>query len=140
MYYAVISDGELCFLSEDRNLAIDAIGKNPGSTLSCVATLEGLKVALAHSATFEEPTSNDPSDAMKSLLSKLDDWGLDKDLMDDIKSGSEELLDKAKSLGAKGMQTVGDSLIALGEMIRQAKPEVQKNDEPKCCGGRHCHE
>lgn len=141
MYYAVVSNGELLFLTQGRCAAVKKMSENPGSDLATVATLEELDVLLNTPAPTPEEQA---SEAMKNLMSKLDDWGLNQDFVDELKESGEKLMAEVKSLGNKGMKVVGDGFIAMGELLRQAQEEdknvCQQPEKPKCCGGQHCHE
>lgn len=141
--YAVFSEGSLSFLGDSQTEALQVFNDNPGSSLHTVNTVEEVKDLLdsqrtSEVATFAKQVKEDASDAMRQLMEKLREVGVNEELATKIKTGGEKLFGEARSLGVRGLKAVGDGFVNLGELLRKASENDEPPEAPERCGCEEC--
>lgn len=133
--YAVILNRGLFYLGNDYDKAIRIHQKHKNSCLHYEITLNELSSILG----FTEPEVTDEhlSQAVQCLVQKLKDLGIKVDVTDKVKESSEKVLAEVKFVGLRGMKTVGDGFVALGDLLRKAgenkdNTEGNENVESDC--------
>ena len=126
--YATITSGTIIYLGESEKEATLATKANPSScSVVKVNNLQELVLAV-NPITAER---DDLSDAFEKITHKLNELGINKDLADKFKNNGEKLVGEAKSLGARGIKSVGSGFIALGDLLNKIGAEEQKNEDIK---------
>lgn len=133
--FAVISEDGLEFLSRNNSEAIAVINSHSNWILQYVNDLQDLESKL--SKIWDKKTKPTVSNSFSDLTNKLDELGLNQELADKIRSNGEKLIGDVKSLGVKGMKTVGEGFVALGELLRKAADEPPEDHSENCCGLKH---
>jgi hypothetical protein len=133
--YAVITEGRLSYLGECRDEALATFNSKPNSTLRSVENVDELNDLLD----IEEiDIEEELSEGFQVLVQKLDELGLNQNLVETVKSNGAKLVGEAKSLGIKSMKAVGEGFVALGELLRNATKDEECHEED-CCLHKHEH-
>ncbi len=140
--YAVFAEGRLAYLGNCQDEALKVFNAKPNANLHTVQNMAEVDYLLHdYQAGLEDDTTNptmedDLSDAFQTVIDKLDEWGINKNMADKVREGGEKLVGEARSLGVRGMRTVGDGFIALGELLRRASEDEQPPYNDACHLGR----
>lgn len=137
--YAVVSNKVLVYSGTDLIEALQAFNLKKGSTLHNIDKLEDLDQYVGKSdfdavvsdffnslkikvqrPVEAEPSSDVLSQAAQNLLKKLDEFGMNQSLSEKIAENSDRLVAEVRHIGTRGMKTVGDGFIALGDVLRRA--------------------
>ena len=152
--FAVFSNKSIVYLGDDRDAAMAALESKDGSTLKTVSTLTNLVTSFSfylNSSTapddpLEPPLDDELSDAVNTVLDKLDEAGITAaNAAERLKDDSKRAMAEVRSLGIKGMNAVGEGFMALGELLQKAQEEAnaegsvegaaEDNDEDIAVGG-----
>lgn len=127
--FVVFSRGERVYFGDSLNLAVTAFLTNKDAQMLNLGSPVYRKEK--HSETEDtccckkmaEDEASGLSQAAQKLLDNLKKAGFTSENIERLARGFEEegskLTAEVKSLGIKGMRTVGDKFVALGELLRQ---------------------
>ena len=148
--YAVITDGAIHYLGNDVIVAGEVLEQVEGKsrrTLVSVSTLEELASIYSNA---QADLKGDPkipdidediaditeglSEAAQRVIDYLNEAGLNAEnaerISESVVMNSKATIAEVRSLGIKGMKTVGDRFLALGELIRKAaEDEAHEKEE-----------
>lgn len=113
---AVISNKGLLYLGANKTKAKQIRDENPDAVLYPQISLERLSQILG----FSEPNNDPLSETVKNLVKKLENLGIDPNTAVEFQDSSEKVLAEAKFFGLRGMKTVGEGFVALGDLMRKA--------------------
>lgn len=124
--YAVIADQTICYLGSDSEKATKLLDSKKGASLANVHTLSELASVLAAAQTnAPNKTLNEGfSEAIERVFEVLDEAGINENSVDEVvgvlKQRSQTVVTEVRSLGIKGMKTVGEGFVALGDLLKKA--------------------
>lgn len=115
--FAVVHEGRLLYAGHSQSEALICCEANFGSKVVPYNSISELDKILESSKTPD--LGQMFSDAFETLVQKLDDIGLNQDLANAVSDNTTKLVGELKTIGCKGMATVGEGFIALGELLRK---------------------
>jgi hypothetical protein len=121
--YAVILDKSLLYLGLDNNKAIEIFNSKPNCEIHQINSVEELSKITSEKTVVD----NDLSEAAQKLVQKLDEFGINQNLAETVRENSERVLAEVRYIGLRGMKTVGEGFIALGDLLREASEESQSS-------------
>lgn len=114
--FAVIFDGRLLYAGHSQSEALLICEANFNSKLIHCESVAELEEILAPKEVMED--TEDFSQLLSELVAKLDELGINEELADRVIATGEEVIGEIKAIGSRGMKTVGEGFIALGELLR----------------------
>jgi hypothetical protein len=126
--HAVIVDGAVVYLGNDGDKAVEILTskKEQKASLVSVSTLGELASALRLSQAEENV-----SQAVERLFEILDEAGVNeksvKEVVDALREKGDAAVAEVRHLGIKGMATMGDGFVALGDLLKKA-PQKEPED------------
>lgn len=138
--YAVILDKSLLYLGESYSMSVITLQKNENSVRYDDVTLNQLSELLGFSETEEQPEPEpEPEESLsqtiQNLIKKLEELGINQEFKSRIQENSSKVLADVKFLGLRGMKTVGEGFVSLGDLMRKAgEPNTEggQNVKPDC--------
>lgn len=131
--FAVFSSGELKYFGDSLNSAMTVFLGNKNAQMMNLGSPEPSPVC-SQETEVDEPEATGLSQAAQKLLDNLKKTGFTPENIEKLAEEGSKTLAEVKSLGIKGMQTVGDKFVALGESLRKApttdEPESEKFSYP----------
>ena len=133
--HAVIVDGAVIYLGNDGNKAVEILTskQEQKASLFSVSTLSELASVLRLSQA-KQNVEESASQAIERLFDTLDEAGINEKSVEEVvavlKQKGDAAVAEVRHLGIKGMKTMGDSFIALGDLLKQAsqkQPEEPEN-------------
>jgi hypothetical protein len=125
--YAVVLEKTLLYLGEDQSLALETFRSNPKSSIHNIESIDKLKdIGVIESPEADQFIEQEFSDAIQRILNKLEEFGLSSDLPEKIQANSEKVIAEVRHIGIKGMKTVGEGFIALGDLLNKIAKEEDK--------------
>lgn len=140
--YAVIHGNGLIYLGSDLPIAIKHFESKVGSQLH---NIESVKDLHQFGVTVYENSNTEPlrfdndydfmpidgqaelaqnlSDAAKEVFNRLDDLGLD-DMAASFVESTGTMFAQVSHIGTKGMETVGEGFIAIGDILSAATENI----------------
>lgn len=125
--YAVLANKTICYLGSDKIYATEILESKNGASLVSVTTLTEL--ASFYSTHFDSnmPDTNVFSQAVERVLEALDEAGVDENSVEDVvevlKQKGQTAVTEVHHLGIKGMKTVGEGFVALGDLLKKASED-----------------
>jgi antitoxin component HigA of HigAB toxin-antitoxin module len=122
--YAVVFERTLLYLGEDQSLALETFRSNPKSSIHNIESIDKLKdIGVIESPEADKFIEQEFSDAIQRILTKLEEFGLSSDLPEKIQANSEKVIAEVRHIGIKGMKTVGEGFVALGDLLNKIAKE-----------------
>ena len=135
MMYAILADGAIWYLGDDRDKATEILDSKEGKGYQrVVASLDELAAALQHNRGEDPQTfSESLSEACAEILGKLDELGINKGAAEEfgqrVQDNTVKITAEVRALGIKGMNVVGDNFVALGDLLKKASEGKASDDE-----------
>lgn len=138
--FVVITNGVVSYAGPNQQEAINTLGSQPGSSMHTVENYSDIGKLLG----TPTPPKSEPkretnflddavkmveftaaaSETFRTAMNKLNELGVNEELVGKVVDNANSLVGEVRSLGVKGMKTVGESFIALGDLLKNI-------DEPK---------
>ena len=119
--YAVIFDKDLLYLGLDQIKALETFNSKDGSEIHQISSVEELSKLTNKVSDVDSQLS----EAAHKLVKKLDEWGINQDLSKVVQENSDKVIAEVRYIGLRGMKTVGEGFVALGDLLRKAGEETQ---------------
>ena len=145
--FVVITNGVVSYAGPSQPDAIATLGSQPGSAMHSVQNYADIEKLLkvkdncvpeggfGFAEGWQKQAEPKPinffddavsmlefsaavSDTFKEVVSKLDELGVNDKLVDNVVTKATSLVGEVRSLGIKGMKTVGESFIAIGDLLK----------------------
>lgn len=130
--YAVLANKTIHYVGTDKDLAKEIFESKIGASLVNVNTLSELASFYDSSTKAEETPFDGLSEAAERVLDMLDDLGVNErsveEVVETLKDKGQSAVAEVRHLGIKGMQTVGESFVALGDLLKKASEETDETD------------
>jgi hypothetical protein len=135
MKFAVFSEDAIVYLGQDPTEAAEAFRSKNGVKLEYAKTIEELQDRFAthvnqcKAQSFED-VEDCLSDALETLLERLDDMGINPQnaelYADKLANASQKVVKIARYLGHTMMKTVGENFIWLGDLLKEEAELAEK--------------
>jgi hypothetical protein len=126
--YAVVFENTLLYLGEDQALALETFRSKPKSSIHNIDSVDKLKdIGVVDSPEVDQFIEQEFSEAIQKVFNKLEEFGLSSDLPAKIQENSERVVAEVRHIGIKGMRTVGEGFIALGDLLNKIAKEESKD-------------
>lgn len=123
--YVVINEGVVVYIGQSLDESVAQI-KGAKCSLHKVNNFDELQLVIGNGAKVEFEQKNVFSATFEKLMEKLNELGVNQDLAAKVLNNGEKLVGEAKSLGTRGMKAVGEGFVALGDLLRKAGIEEDK--------------
>ena len=125
--YAVHNESAIFYYGEDKEAAMRVLLENPCASMTAKASPEWISQKFNPSVSAQTTES----DALDSVLETLEGLGLNaqdnaEKFVEQIQQQSERAVAEVRSLGIKGMKALGDSFVALGDLLKKAVAEDEQ--------------
>ena len=125
--YAVHNESAVFYYGDDREAAMKVLEANPCANMTAKANAEWLAQKFNPSV----ETQSAEEDALDSVLNTLEELGLNaqdnaEKFVETLQQQSERAVAEVRSLGIKSMNAIGDSFVALGDLLKRAVAEDEQ--------------
>ena len=137
--YALISEGSIQYLGDDADVAMELLGRKSDAHLDArleiVVTLEELKRTFeSHSELKFSKKKCEKESPLEEVLKRLEEVDITEEaeeVLRKTKETGEQAIGEVRSLGLRGLQGLGQSVVALGDLLLKAGKENQESGQEK---------
>ena len=136
--YAVIANKAIHYLGTDKEEAVQVLGSKLGASMVNVSTLTELASLFSAHVVNEcsQPSQTNPfgkpnhfSKAAERVLEILDEVGVDErsveEVVQTLRERGQAAATEVRHVGIKGMRTVGEGFVALGDLLKKQAEESE---------------